>query len=287
MSRLRSIGVLAAAVLLAGAAGCVEASMEEELDMDLDDDAIMPVPLPERVEVEPLPDDGRDYGTWPRSDDPRQARIGGRQVRTYPLWPTPIDEPCPTVLLGSFGPPLEGGPMFERVTARLADVTDPRLDVVPTEIIVVRDHVGIGGLRLVAAANTSSACMMGWHHTHCFASATDTYCPDGTAADLERLVRSYGLVPSSLSAAGWMELAVVLSGVERLVVEPSLVRECTPVEGVTARSPSVEVEPGRVTIRFTAITRGQGADHTVVVTREGGVTTSAQTRWPAPPEPDF
>lgn len=279
----RRVGWIAVA-WLGGASGCVEVPEPLELELELEleeDDAFLALPAPS---AERLLASSRehDYVTWPLSRDPRMASFGQREVRTYPLWPTPIDEPCPAVMFGSWEPQLDAGPMFERVTARLATIADLRLSVTPSEIMLLRDHIGVPGLRLVAASDTDSGCMMGWSHTHCFVDPHAVYCPDGTDDELERLVRDHGLRPTSLGSAGWLELSAVMVGAETIVIEPKLVRECTSIEGVEALAPTVELEESRVTVRFTAITEGHGFDHTVVVTDEGTVTMETTKRWHMP-----
>jgi hypothetical protein len=272
--------------LLASLGACVQVPEPLELELSFEDEGAAPHAVAAEPEAEgpslapawPKP----DYTAWPLSEDPRLAAIDQREVRRYPLWPTPISEPCPAVMFGSFDLQLEGGGMFERVRDRLVWVAEPGLRLSPTEIVLLRDHVDVPGLRLVAAASTPGACMKSWRHTHCFVSATDAYCPDGSAKDLERLVRAHGLRPRSLAAAGWLELSVVMSGAETLVVEPSLVRECTRVEGAEALAPAVEIEDARVTVRFTAIAEGDGVDYTVIVNDDGTVTMEALPRWQLP-----
>lgn len=286
-SKWRGWAVSVALALLGSTTGCIEAPEPLELELVIDDeDTVMraapPATAPEPGGVAsrwPAP----DHEAWPLSDDPRLAALGQRVVRTYPQWPTPIDEPCPAVMFGSFEPQLDGGDMFERVSARLAAIGPSRLGLTPTELTLVHDHIDVPGLRLVAASDTRGSCMMGWSHTHCFVTATDAYCPDGTSGDLERLVRAHALTPAALSTAAWIELAVVMSGAERLVVEPRLVRECTRVLGVEALEPTVEMSDQGLTVRFTAITDGEGIDYTVRFERDGGVTLAAETRWPLPP----
>lgn len=264
--------------LAVGLAACVQVPepLELELAEEHRDDVFMAAPrrAPARA--------GRDYDAWPLVDDPEQARLERREPRTYPLWPTPIDEPCPPVMFASYEPQLDGGPTFERVSARLADVEDPRLRVSPTELVLLHDHLDVPGLRLWAASSTSSSCMMGWRHTHCFSSADEAFCPDGTTRDLERLVRAHALEPGSLTRSRWLELAVVMSGVERIVIEPSLVSECTRAAGIDALAPSVEIEDARVTVRFTAITDVGGVDHTVIVEEGGDVIMDTTERWQHP-----
>jgi hypothetical protein len=229
----------------------------------------------------------RDYDAWPLVEDPEQARLERREPRTHPLWPTPIDDPCPPVMFASYEPQIDGGPTFDRVSARLTQVEEPRLHVIPTELMLLHDHVDVPGLRLWAASRTSSSCMMGWRHTHCFTSADEAYCPDGTTRDLERLVGDFALEPRSLTRSRWLELAVVMSGVERIVIEPALVRECTRVPNVDALSPSVEIEDARVTVRFTAISEAGGVDHTVIVEQGGDVIMDSTARWQQPSEEDI
>lgn len=283
----RAWASVVAAVLLGSTPGCIEASEPLELELVIDDEdtvmrAVAPAGAPAPGSVAsrwPAP----DYEVWPLSGDPRLAALGQREVRTYPRWPTPITEPCPAVMFGSFEPQLDGGDMLERVSARLATIGPSRLGVTPTELVLVQDHIDVPGLRLVAASDTSGSCMMGWSHTHCLVSATDAYCPDGTSGDLERLVRAHAITPAALSMAGWVELAVVMSGAEMVVVEPRLVRECTRVAGVEALEPSVEMSDEGLTVRFTAITDGEGIDYTVRLERDGNVTLAAHTRWRPPP----
>jgi hypothetical protein len=276
-----------AAVWLGGASGCVEVPEPLELELELaeEDDAFLAPPAPSAERLFAASRE-HDYVTWPLSRDPRMASVGSREVRTYPLWPTPIDEPCPAVMFGSWEPQLDAGPMFERVTARLATIADLRLKVAPSEIVLLRDHIDVPGLRLVAASDTDAGCMMGWSHTHCFVDPDDVYCPDGTDDELERLVRHHGLRPTSLTSAGWLELSAVMVGAEHIVIEPKLVRECTIIKDVEALAPAVELEESRVTVRFTAITEGHGFDHTVVVTADGAVTTETDERWHMPSDED-
>lgn len=269
---------IVAAAWLGVASGCVETP--EPLDLELPDDDVFASPS------EPSQRPRHAHDGWPLRQEPSLGGLERRMPRAYPLWPTPTDEPCPPVTFGRFEPQLDGGPMFERTTARLAAMERSRLSLTPTELTLLRDHVGVPGLLLVAASDTSSGCSMGWVHTHCFVSATDAYCPDGTARDLERLVRVYGLRPRSLTHAAWLELAVVLSGVERIVMEPALVRECTSVAGVVPRAPTVEVDDARVTVRFWGITEGRGAEHTVVVEHGGEVRMEAVEHWQDPPLED-
>lgn len=270
--------------LAVGLAACVQ--VPEPLELELAEEHRDDVFVAVAPEPAPLGSTwpGRDYDAWPLVEDPEQARLERREPRTYPLWPTPIDEPCPPVMFASYEPQLDGGPTFDRVSARLARVEDPRRQVIPTELVLLHDHVDVPGLRLWAASRTSSSCMMGWRHTHCFASEGDVYCPDGTTRDLERLVRTHGLEPRSLTRSRWFELAVVMSGVERIVMEPALVRECTRVPGIEALAPSVEIEDARVTVRFTAISEAGGVDHTVIVEQGGDVIMDSAARWQHPSE---
>lgn len=278
-------GVALAWLLCGALPGCI--AVPEPLELppeDEDEDAwrsAEPAPAPVRMASDR---DGPDYEVWPRSSEPWLASLDEREVRTYPLWPTPITEPCPTVMFGSYAPQLEGGDMFERVTARLGTVGEGRLRVSPSEITLLHDHVNVHGLRLVAASDTRGGCMMGWSHTHCFVSATHAYCPDGTTDDLVRLVRDHRLEPTSLDRAGWFELAVVMSGAESIVIEPALVRECTRVPEVEALPPTVVVEDAQVTVRFTAITEGDGIDTTVIIGPDGRVTMKTAVRWVLPDE---
>jgi hypothetical protein len=292
----RAGAAFVAAALVGGGSGCIEVPEPLELDMVIDDAGAAVW----KAESEAAPEAVRgrlrsssswpapDHTAWPLSRDPRLAAIDQREVRTYPLWPTPISEPCPGVMFGSFGGlELNGGDMFDRIRARLAAVGVPRLSVSPSEIVPLHDHIDVPGLRLMAASYTGSGCMMGWHHTHCFVTHDDVYCPDGSSKDLERLVRAHGLTPHSLDSAGWFELAVVMTGVETLVIEPRLVRECTRVAGAEAVAPAVEIDPERVTVRFTSIDDGAGLDHTVIVERDGTVRMEAHPRWEVPAEEDI
>lgn len=278
----RRVGWVAAASL-GGASGCVEVPEPLELELAEEDDASFAGP----EAAGPLASSReQDYVTWPLSGDPRLASLGHRELRTYPLWPTPIDEPCPAVMFGSWEPQLDAGPMFERVTARLATIADPRFHVKPSEIMLLRDHIDVPGLRLVAASDTDAGCVMGWSHTHCFVGPADVYCPDGTDDELERLVRNHRLRPTSLTSGGWLELSAVMVGAEHVVIEPKLVRECTSIAGVEALAPTAELEESRVRVRFTAITEGHGFDHTVVVTADGTVTMETTERWHMPSDED-
>jgi len=278
---------LGVAVWLAGVTGCIQVPEPVELEMTYDEDVDVfvapPAPTPR-----PAPSGKHDYAKWPLSSDPRLAELGQRELRTYPLWPTPIDRPCPEVMFGRFEPKLDAGPTLERVRARLATVVDPWLHIEPSEITRLRDHVDVPGLQLWDAWEITGSCATHWTHTYCFVDSTDAYCPDGTASELERLVRAYRLRPSSLSSAGWFELAVVMVGVDYVVIEPELVQECSFVEGVEALAPAVEREPERVTVRFTSIAEGgRGVDHTVIVEGDGGVTMEARERWHAPTEAEL
>lgn len=288
----RRAGVLGMA-LLAGGLGCVQTPVALELeashDEEVEDVHIRAAAAAREAELARLsrPDEPeRDYSIWPLSDDPARARFGDREVRSHPLWPTPISEPCPAVMFSSYDPELVGGDMFDRTTTRLAAVGNPRFGMSPTGVRLLRDHIEIPGLRLVAASHTSSACMMGWRHTHCLVAQDDVYCPDGTSKDLERLVRAQQLAPRSLDPAGWFELAVVMSGAESIVIEPRLVRECTQVEDASALAPAVEIDDERVTVRFTSVDRDGGRDHTVIIARDGTVTMEAQPRWQIPSDED-
>lgn len=282
---------MAVAACLGSASGCMQVPEPLELDpayAEEDKEArfrAVPVPAPSAKQLSASSRE-HDYVTWPLSRDPQLAAYGQREVRTYPLWPTPIDEPCPAVMFGSWEPQLDAGPMFERVTARLATIADLRLRVQPSEIMLLRDHIEVPGLRLVAASDTDSGCMMGWSHTHCFVDPGDVYCPDGSARELERLVRAHGLRPTSLTSAGWLELSAVMVGAEYIVIEPKLVRECTTITGVEALAPTVELEETRVTVRLTAITEGHGVDYTVVVAGDGSVTMESNERWHMPSDED-
>lgn len=276
-------GVVVAACLGVLAAACMQVPEPLELDLPYpeDEDVFVAPPVPTAKELWASSRD-HDYVAWPLDRDPQLAAHERREVRRYPLWPTPIDEPCPAVMFGRFEPQLAGGPLFDRVSARLSSVEHPRLRVTPSEITLLRAHVVVPGLRLVAASDTSSGCMLGWSHTHCFVGPEDVYCPDGSARELERLVRAHGLRPTSLTSAGWLELAAVMVGAEHIVIEPALVRECTTIEGVEALTPAVTLEEARVTVRFTAITEGHGVDHTVIVEADGAVTVEADERWHMP-----
>lgn len=298
MTAMRSRAIRAARLCGAGALvvaiGCVQ--MPEPLDAEgvFDDEAPIVQAEPEadlQAEVSREPRSGRspwddvvhDYSTWPLSAEPTAARIGVREPRTHALWPTPIDDPCPSVSFAMVGPIIEGGETFERVGKRLGGIADRRFGLRPTHVVLLHDHIDAPGLRLWAAAHTAGACMMSWSHTHCLVDDRDVYCPDGSTDELERLIAARKLAPSSLSEAGWLELVVVLLGVDRLVVDPSLVGECTYVKGATASAPSVELAEHGVTVRFTSIDERGGVDHTVTIDGEGRVHVETEPRWTLPP----
>jgi hypothetical protein len=52
---------------------------------------------------------------------------------------------------------------------------------------------------------------------------------------------------------------------------------------VEALDPSVEISDEGLTVRFTAITDGEGIDYTIRFERDGNVTQVAHTRWRPPP----
>lgn len=281
----RVAGALLGAVV-AAMAGCMQ--VPEPLDAAgvFDDGDESPIPVPAEVEDElgrpPWDDVERDYSTWPRSPDPGLARLGVRQLRIHALWPTPIDTPCPTVMFAPLGPPLDGGPMFDRVTHRMEGITTPGRRLLPTEITPVHDHIGRSGLRLVKVAHIIGACTMGWSHTHCLVDSLDAYCPDGSLGDLERLIEAHGLEPTSLDAAGWLELVVVMTGAELIVVDGSLASECSPDGAVVPSGPEVVVTDHAARVRFTGLAFGEAVEHTVTIERGGRVRTEAKPLWGPP-----
>jgi hypothetical protein len=271
------------AILLGGASGCMQ--VPEPLELELDDAERLPPPMGfdlARPTSVPYWLDELDYAAWPLSDDPELAALGQRELRSYPLWPTPISEPCPEVTFARFEPQLDAGATFERVRERLLAVGDSRLGGSLTELVLLHDHIDVAGLQLVLAASTPGICMKNWSQTHCFVTATDVYCPGGGADELERLVRAHGLLPRSLHPAAWLELAAVMTGSESIVIEPSLVRECTSIGSVEALAPTVALEDDRVTIRFTSIGWDDRTDHTVIIERDGEVTMATGWRWRMP-----
>jgi hypothetical protein len=239
------------------------------------------------VTVSPADDEREAADAWPMSDNPSHARLGMHELRIHPLWRTPVDRPCPTTVFAPIGPNLHGGDMFDRITEHRTRTSGNDGEVawlkLPTSIVMLHDHVGLPGLRLVLVSNTASSCMLGWTHTHCFVDADAVYCPDGTTEDLERLVRAHQLEPRSLSEAGWFELAMVMTGVEHFVVDEAYLHECVPdLPSASALAPAVTIEDEQVTIRFTAIEGGRGTDHTIRIERSGKVDAGKATRWYLP-----
>ncbi|MCX4244369.1 hypothetical protein [Paraliomyxa miuraensis] len=274
--------------LVLGSGGCVEVPEPLEIEGLYDEvDPMIAVEPGERGkpdevddEASPWDDVERDYSTWPPSPETHLARIGLRELRTHALWPTPVSEPCPAVMFGALGPRLAGGDLFDRISSRVETIEPPRLTLSATAVMVLRDHVDVPGLRLVVASSTPGACMMAWRHLHCFADAHEAYCPDGTLGDLERLVRNHHLEPRSLTEAAWMELVVVMTEVGTLVIDPSLVGECTREPDVTALAPEVRIEDDAVTVRLTSIDdHGDGLDRTVTIERGGAVHMETRARW--------
>jgi hypothetical protein len=94
------------------------------------------------------------------------------------------------------------------VRARLAGIAHRQLAVDPTEVLLLHDHLGLPGVRLVAAADMASSCMMAWSHTHCLVADDAVWCPDGTAGPLQAIVDRFALEPDALADHQWFELAV-------------------------------------------------------------------------------
>ncbi|HET6581903.1 MAG TPA: hypothetical protein VFG69_00625 [Nannocystaceae bacterium] len=220
-------------------------------------------------------------GTWPMSDDPIRSRIGMHMPRSHPLWRTPVTEACPGVMFSALTPELAGGDTASRVGQRVARVTDPRLRLDVADVMLLHDHIELPGVRLVAAMNEHSGCMMGWAHTHCLVADDAVWCPDGQAADLQSIVDRFELVPESLSDAQWLELVVIMTGVPTLVLEPALLSECTRVADASAIAPRIVREGDRITVEFTGIGERGGEDHRVVI--DGGrVRMSSRPAWTVP-----
>lgn len=239
-------------------------------------------PADSRLGRSPWDDVEHDYSTWPLSSDPDLAAIGMREPRTHALWPTPITEPCAAVMFANLGPELTGGDMFDRTASRIARIEPPRLGLGLTELFVLRDHVDVPGLRLVTASSSPGVCMMAWSHMYCFVDAHDVYCPDGTLQDLERLVRVHRLEPRSLSKAGWLELAVVMTDVDTVVIDASLADECTWVKGASALPPEVIVGDDVVVVRFTSVDGDRGVDRELHIERGGRARMKTTPRWSMP-----
>lgn len=195
----------------------------------------------------------------------------------HPLWPTPFEGQCPRVAFTELTPALSSGDMLERVAVGRGDLL-PRP---PSHVVMLRHHVELPGLRLAAVLDHSGGCMMGWSHSHCFVTATDTYCAGKGDGELRRLVRDFDLQPRDLPAHAWLELGVVLAGTEQLVLDPIGMGACTTVAGALAHGPVVQIDDQRVVLRFTGITERphQGVAHTVEITATGAVDSDQQTRW--------
>lgn len=177
--------------------------------------------------------------------------------RTHPLWPTASADRCPAVMFGSLPPELDAGPTFDRITDAHVALGERAQGQRPSAIVPLRHHAQGAGLRLFAATNAESACMMGWTHTHCVVSDAVVACAErpelATGASLQRVVQAERLRPHDLPPEGWFELAVALSGVETLVLSPDGPSACIRLPHVLAVPPSVERTLDRVDIHFTAL----------------------------------
>ncbi|MEM9454443.1 MAG: hypothetical protein AAGF11_09705 [Myxococcota bacterium] len=196
-----------------------------------------------------------------------------RPPRAFPLWPTPVTEPCPPLAFDVLTPALTGGPIFERVLAHMTEPTPSGRRERPDSIKLLRHHVGLPGLHLVAALFESS---YRHHHSHCFVSADAVYCDNlGSPTELERLVEDLRLEPQSLTPAAWFELVLTLTDIDYFALAPK-VPGC---DFSSALEPSVEIEPDRVTVRVTSSMLDGGIfDRTIVVGRDG--TVSIESRDP-------
>ncbi|MBC8072619.1 MAG: hypothetical protein IAG13_30135 [Deltaproteobacteria bacterium] len=265
------------AIALVG--GCTPVTETLDVDMAIvaTDDAALAVEAP----LEPVDDRLRELDVGP--------------IRTHPLWPTPSNDECPAPMFASLGPSLNAGDMFRRTHARLSAIatsasssdsssilTQPRM----TDLLLVRHHLDVPGLRLIAAMDFSSSCMMGWSHEHCFVTTGSVYCPGAGTSEMTRMVQELGLAPDELDPAGWFELVVVLLGVERMVLHPDRISACTRVAGAHTVAPEVTIEAHRVTVQLTAIENGAGVLHYVVIEANGRVHASRHLLWKAPKDDD-
>lgn len=258
-----------------------------------------PVPDVLDVDVEvdvAASDDGEhDAPSTIRPIDDRLEALGIGPIRTHPLWPTPSNDACPAAMFASLGPTLNAGDMFRRTHARLAAVAatvppselssmyaGPRM----TDLALLRDHLGVPGLRLVAALDYSSSCMMGWSHQHCFVTSDAVYCPGEGAAEIDRMVDALSLAPHDLDPAGWFELVVALLGIQSMVLYPDEIAACTRVAGAHTVAPEVTIDADRVTVQLTEIEGGAGVLHYVVIEVGGEVRASRHVLWKAPAEED-
>ncbi|MBX7080411.1 MAG: hypothetical protein K1X88_14535 [Nannocystaceae bacterium] len=195
--------------------------------------------------------------------------------RTHPLWPTASADRCPAVMFGSLPPELDAGPTFDRITDAHVALGERAQGQRPSAIVPLRHHAQGAGLRLFAATNAESGCMMGWTHTHCVVSDAVVACAErpelATGASLQRVVQAERLRPHDLPPEGWFELAVALSGVETLALSPDDPSACIDLPHVLAVPPSVERTLDRVDIRFTALEGLTAWWYRIEVEANGGV----------------
>lgn len=234
----------------------------------LDDDFVPPVP-----EEEPPP--------------PRSVReiLDLPPPRTHELWPVPVTSACPRVTFGALGPGLTGGDMMHRTAVEFAARPDASVWSVPTEVRLLRHHLDVPGVRLLAALNYSSGCMMGWWAEHCFVTAGAVYCPGDAEATIGRFVRDLQLAPRDLDRAAWLEVVAVLLGVETIVLWPDEIDTCVTQKDARAAEPSVLLLNDRVRVQLTAIVEGAGTLYTVEIHADARVTVDATPLWQPPPDP--
>lgn len=251
--------------------------------------ACTPVPWIEPVVEEQVVEDLDDTVIAPPEAEPplRSVRevLGLPPPRHHALWPVPVTAACPRVVFGSLTPPLVHGDMLRRVAATFSAKYEGHWGAVPSEVMLLRDHVDIPGVRLVAAMDHSTGCMMGWWSKHCFVTAKEVYCPGDARVSIARFVRDLDVAPAELGASAWLEVVTVLLGVETIVLWPDELPSCTPAKGAVASAPSVRTLDDRVVVQLTAIVEGVGISYTVDIRADGSVTVDEQKLWESPPDP--
>lgn len=251
--------------------------------------ACTPVPWIEPVVDERIVEDLDTVAMPPPEEDPppRSVReaLDLPPPREHELWPVPVTDACPRVVFGALAPPFGDGDMMRRVAADFSAKDPSRWRAVPSEVMLLRHHLDVPGVRLVAAMNHDAGCMMGWWSKHCFVTAREVYCPGDARVSIARFVRDLDIAPRELDASAWLELVAVLLDVETIVLWPNELSSCTQVAGATANAPSVRWLDDRVVVQLTAIVEGAGISYTVEIRDGGTVTIDEERRWAKPPDP--
>ncbi|HWB81799.1 MAG TPA: hypothetical protein VG755_42850 [Nannocystaceae bacterium] len=249
--------------------------------------ACTPVPWIEPMVEEQIVEDLDEVKPPPEAEPPlRSVRevLDLPPPRQHALWPVPVTAACPRVAFGSLTPAFTSGDMMRRVAADFSAKHQGHWSAVPSEVMLLRDHLGRAGVRLVAAMDHSAGCMMGWWSKHCFVTATQVYCPGDARETIARFVRDLAIAPRDLEASAWLEVVTVLLDVETIVLWPAELSSCTQVTGAVASAPSVRRLDDRVVVQLTAIVDGAGISYTVDIRADHSVVIDEQRLWEAPPE---